>query len=138
MLPLSLVFVGMIAFNNLALKFVGVAFYNVGRSLTTIFNVVRTAAADCPLPRRCSSFGPTADRVGGWQVLSYFMLRQTTSFQALFMCGIIVAGFFLGVDQEQQDSDLSMTGIRAWPFPFFSVLALPTLSPSHPPAHTLT
>ncbi len=39
-LPLSIVFVCMIAFNNLCLKFVGVAFYNVGRSLTTVFNVV--------------------------------------------------------------------------------------------------
>lgn len=39
-LPLSVVFVGMITFNNLTLKFLGVAFYNVGRSLTTVFNVV--------------------------------------------------------------------------------------------------
>ena len=42
-LPLSVVFVSMITFNNLTLKFLGVAFYNVGRSLTTVFNVVRTA-----------------------------------------------------------------------------------------------
>lgn len=39
-LPLSIVFVCMITFNNLCLKNVGVAFYNVGRSLTTVFNVV--------------------------------------------------------------------------------------------------
>ncbi len=39
-LPLSLVFVGMIMFNNLCLQYLGVAFYNVGRSLTTVFNVV--------------------------------------------------------------------------------------------------
>ena len=39
-MPLSLVFVGMITFNNLTLKYLGVAFYNVGRSLTTVFNVV--------------------------------------------------------------------------------------------------
>ena len=39
-LPLSLVFVAMISFNNLCLKYVGVAFYYVGRSLTTVFNVV--------------------------------------------------------------------------------------------------
>eukprot|EP00045_Choanoeca_perplexa_P015119 m.183039 g.183039 ORF g.183039 m.183039 type:complete len:334 (+) comp16891_c0_seq9:33-1034(+) len=82
-LPLSLVFVGMIAFNNLTLKFVGVAFYNVGRSLTTIFNVA----------------------------LSYFMLQQTTSLRAIAMCGVIVAGFFLGVDSEKSEADLSFTGI---------------------------
>ncbi len=40
MAPLSIIFVGMIVFNNLTLKYVGVAFYNVGRSLTTVFNVV--------------------------------------------------------------------------------------------------
>lgn len=39
-LPLSVVFVGMITFNNLCLKYLGVSFYNVGRSLTTVFNVV--------------------------------------------------------------------------------------------------
>ena len=39
-LPLSAVFVGMITFNNLCLKHLGVSFYNVGRSLTTVFNVV--------------------------------------------------------------------------------------------------
>ena len=39
-MPLSVVFVGMIAFNNLCLKEVGVPFYNVGRSLTTLFNIV--------------------------------------------------------------------------------------------------
>ncbi len=38
--PLSIVFVAMITFNNLCIKYVGVAFYYVNRSLTTIFNVV--------------------------------------------------------------------------------------------------
>lgn len=61
-LPLSLVFIGMITFNNLCLKFVGVAFYNVGRSLTTVFNVL----------------------------LSYLLLKQTTSLYALLSCGIII------------------------------------------------
>ncbi|VDM66894.1 unnamed protein product [Strongylus vulgaris] len=39
-LPLSIVFVAMISFNNLCLKYVGVSFYYVGRCLTTVFNVV--------------------------------------------------------------------------------------------------
>ncbi|GBO24015.1 GDP-fucose transporter 1, partial [Araneus ventricosus] len=38
-LPLSLIFVAMITFNNLCLKYVGVPFYYIGRSLTTVFNV---------------------------------------------------------------------------------------------------
>lgn len=61
-LPLSVVFIGMITFNNLCLKYVGVAFYNVGRSLTTVFNVL----------------------------LSYLLLKQTTSFYALLTCSIII------------------------------------------------
>ena len=39
---LSLVFVGMITFNNLSLKYVEVSFYNVARSLTIVFNVALT------------------------------------------------------------------------------------------------
>lgn len=37
---LSFVFVGMVTFNNLCLKFVEVSFYNVARSLTIVFNVM--------------------------------------------------------------------------------------------------
>lgn len=37
--PLSVIFVGMITFNNLCLKWVEVSFYNVARSLTIVFNV---------------------------------------------------------------------------------------------------
>ncbi|XP_063083889.1 GDP-fucose transporter 1 isoform X2 [Cavia porcellus] len=115
-LPLSVVFIGMITFNNLCLKYVGVAFYNVGRSLTTVFNVL----------------------------LSYLLLKQTTSLYALLTCGIIIGaqhrfwtclslegtqgssgagcfppsswpwpeegGFWLGVDQEGAEGTLSLLG----------------------------
>ncbi|KAM4596953.1 GDP-fucose transporter 1 isoform 1-T1 [Fundulus diaphanus] len=88
-LPLSLVFIGMITFNNLCLKFVGVAFYTVGRSLSTVFNVL----------------------------LSFVILKQTTSLHAIICCGIILGGFWLGVDQEGLAGSLSWTGV------FFGVLA---------------
>lgn len=88
-LPLSIVFIGMITFNNLCLKHVGVAFYTVGRSLSTVFNVL----------------------------LSYVILKQTTSFYAILCCGIILGGFWLGVDQEGVAGSLSWTGV------FFGVLA---------------
>ncbi|XP_017269678.1 GDP-fucose transporter 1 isoform X1 [Kryptolebias marmoratus] len=88
-LPLSVVFIGMITFNNLCLKNVGVAFYTVGRSLSTVFNVL----------------------------LSYVLLKQTTSLQALICCGIILGGFWLGVDQEGLSGSLSWLGV------FFGVLA---------------
>lgn len=75
-LPLSIIFVGMITFNNLCLKYVGVAFYFVGRSLTTVFNVA----------------------------LTYIVLGQKTSTPAVICCLVIIFGFFLGVDQEAHSS----------------------------------
>nr|SVE79557.1 EOG090X081X [Daphnia magna] len=81
-LPLSLVFVAMISFNNLCLKYVGVAFYYIGRSLTTVFNVLMT----------------------------WILLGEKTSFSALICCAIIVGGFWLGVDQEGVAGSLSISG----------------------------
>ncbi|CAF2792777.1 unnamed protein product [Rotaria sp. Silwood2] len=71
-LPLSLMFVAMIIFNNLTLKYLTVSFYMVGRSLTTVANVVFT----------------------------YVMLGDRTSYRAVGCCCLIIAGFFLGIDQE--------------------------------------
>lgn len=93
-LPLSLLFAGMIATNNLCLKHVGVAFYYVGRSLTTVFNVVFT----------------------------YIILGQCTSARCIACCGAIVAGFWLGVDQESLAGSLSIVGTT------FGVLGSLTLS----------
>lgn len=81
-LPLSIVFVGMITFNNLCLKHVGISFYYIGRSLTTVFNVL----------------------------LTYFILGQRTSLAAIACCGTIVAGFYLGVDQEEASGSFSLAG----------------------------
>ncbi|ESO02565.1 hypothetical protein HELRODRAFT_65661 [Helobdella robusta] len=82
-LPLSIIFVMMITCNNLCLKYVGVAFYYIVRSLTTVFNVI----------------------------LSYIILKQTTSGRAIACCGIIIAGFGLGVNQENAMGDLSIWGV---------------------------
>ncbi|XP_072321449.1 GDP-fucose transporter 1 [Eucyclogobius newberryi] len=82
-LPLSVVFIAMITFNNLCLQHVGVAFYTVSRSLSTVFNVL----------------------------LSYVVLRQGTSLPALISCGVILGGFWLGIDQEGVAGSLSWTGV---------------------------
>ncbi|WKY06923.1 hypothetical protein Q1695_006812 [Nippostrongylus brasiliensis] len=82
-LPLSVVFVGMIAFNNLCLKHVGVSFYYLGRCLTTVFNVVCT----------------------------YLILGQRTSVKAIGCCLLIVAGFLMGIDQEDASGSLSVIGV---------------------------
>uniref|UniRef100_A0A914CPP5 Sugar phosphate transporter domain-containing protein n=1 Tax=Acrobeloides nanus TaxID=290746 RepID=A0A914CPP5_9BILA len=82
-LPLSFIFVGMIAFNNLCLKYVGVSFYYVGRSLTTVFNVA----------------------------CSYVILGQQTSKPAIVCCLVIIGGFLLGVNQEDVAGSLSIIGV---------------------------
>lgn len=80
--PLAVVFASMIVFNNLCLKHVDVSFYYIGRSLTTVFNVC----------------------------LTYVVLRQRTSLKTCFCCVFIVAGFWLGVDQEKFIGTLSVAG----------------------------
>lgn len=75
-------FTMMIATNNLCLKYVGVAFYYIGRSLTTVFNVV----------------------------FSYLLLRQKTSVSCLLCCLAIIGGFGLGVDQESLTASFSLIG----------------------------
>lgn len=80
----------MITFNNLCLKHVGVAFYYVGRSLTTVFNVVSTVHHDRKTKLHTEIF----------QVCTYFILGKTTSCRALICCAVIIGGFLLGVDQE--------------------------------------
>lgn len=72
----------MIATNNLCLKYVSVAFYYIGRSLTTIFNVIFT----------------------------YLLLGEKTSKQCLSFCILIIVGFYLGIDQEHFAGSLSITG----------------------------
>lgn len=70
--PLSLVFVGMITFNNLCLKWVEVSFYNVARSLTIVFNVF----------------------------FSSMMLGSSTSSRTMMCLGIVIMGFFMGSTGE--------------------------------------
>jgi len=71
-LPLSLIFVGMITFNNLCLKMVEVSFYNVARSLTIVFNVA----------------------------LSQVILGSTTTTRTGVCLLIVISGFFMGAKGE--------------------------------------
>ena len=70
--PLSIVFVGMITFNNLCLKWVEVSFYNVARSLTIVFNVI----------------------------LSQVLLGSKTSTKTMGCLAIVILGFFVGAQGE--------------------------------------
>ena len=71
-LPLSCVFVGMIALNNLCLRWVEVSFYNVARSLTIVFNVF----------------------------LSRLILGSPISLMTMGCLGIVILGFFMGANGE--------------------------------------
>lgn len=71
-LPLTFVFLGMIVFNNLCLKYVEVSFYQVARSLTIVFNVVFT----------------------------YTLLGKTTNRNTLICCLVIIVGYLMGCDGE--------------------------------------
>ncbi|OWF48311.1 GDP-fucose transporter 1 [Mizuhopecten yessoensis] len=44
-------------------------------------------------------------------VFSYLILKQATSCKSLACCGVIIAGFFLGVDQEGAAGSLSVVGV---------------------------
>lgn len=81
--PLSVLYIGMLLLNNFCLKNVGVAFYFVSRSLTTVFNVAFT----------------------------YFLMNEPVSRGALLCCAFIVSGFILGIDQESVIGSLSVIGV---------------------------
>jgi GDP-fucose transporter C1 len=66
--PVTLIFIGMVVFNNLCLKYVEVSFYQTARSLTICFSVVFT----------------------------YFILGVSTSTKAIMCCGVVMFGFAVG------------------------------------------
>eukprot|EP01032_Pedospumella_encystans_P007945 gene7945-9475_t len=72
MLPLSLIFVGMITFNNLCLQYVEVSFYNVARCLSLVFNVIFT----------------------------YLVLGKSTNLITCSTLIVVIAGFVLGINGE--------------------------------------
>jgi len=106
--PLSLVFVGMITFNNLCLKWVEVSFYNVARSLTIVFNVF----------------------------LSRVFLGIPTSCKTLLCLGIVILGFLMGSHGELNFSLLgTLAGVMSSLFvslnSIFTKKVLPVVDDNH-------
>ncbi|KAI8970126.1 triose-phosphate transporter family-domain-containing protein [Mycotypha africana] len=66
--PLTFIYVGMLALNNLCLKYVEVTFYQVARSLSINFSILFT----------------------------YVILKKKTSRPALFACFVVFLGFLIG------------------------------------------
>eukprot|EP01036_Dinobryon_divergens_P033841 gene33841-43725_t len=71
-LPLSLIFVAMVTFNNICLQYVAVSFYNVARCLSLVFNVMFT----------------------------YIFLGRTTSLLTCSTLLVVMVGFVSGVQGE--------------------------------------
>lgn len=85
-LPLSLIFVAMIAFNNLCLQYVQVSFYNIARSLSIIFSAIFT----------------------------YLILGKSTSALSCSTQIIVFYGMYLGIEGEMDFSLLgTVAGILA-------------------------
>lgn len=83
MLMLSMSSVCGLTFNNLMLKHIGVAFYQVARSFTIIFTIG----------------------------LSATVLGRRLAPRALISCLLVVCGFFVGIDQEDASGTLSIFGV---------------------------
>ena len=82
-LKLTCAYVGMLVFNNLCLKSVGVPFYQIARSMTLTFTVL----------------------------FAVIILRQAVSVRVMLCCGLVVGGFLLGIDQEKLAGTLSVQGV---------------------------
>lgn len=82
-LRFSCVFVASLTMNNLMLKHISVAFYQVARSSTLIFTIL----------------------------LSQCMLHKPITWKAIIACLIVTCGFFIGIDQEDASGTLSVWGI---------------------------
>ena len=83
LMMLTFTYVSMLSFNNLCLKHVGVAFFQVARSMTLIFTVI----------------------------FSILLLKKTVSVPIMGCCAIVAGGFVLGVDQEKVAGTLSLRGV---------------------------
>jgi GDP-fucose transporter C1 len=67
-LPLTLIYVGMLAFNNLCLNYVDIVFYQVARSLSIVFTVL----------------------------IGYYMFGETQSQKCLLAIGAVILGYVIG------------------------------------------
>jgi len=72
MMSLTIMFVGMVSFNQLCLQYVEVSFYNVARSLTIVCNVI----------------------------FSKILLGESTSNKTMLCLAVVIFGFFVGSDGE--------------------------------------
>ncbi|XP_059157627.1 GDP-fucose transporter 1-like [Physella acuta] len=83
MIMASVTFTGTLVFNNLMLKYISVAFYQVARSLTLIFVIS----------------------------LSVVILREKITSKVILSCFFIIMGFYIGVDNEILSNGVHLIGV---------------------------
>ena len=115
LLPLSVVFVGMITLNNLCLKNVGVSFYYIGRccsSYSSPLSYICTQEPDHSLQCSLNLLHSRPENVAQVKPEERKSLNsnQFSYSSAICCCLSIVGGFYLGVDQEDQSGSFSLTG----------------------------
>ena len=106
-LPLSIVFVAMITFNNLCLKFVGVSFYYIGN----FFEIFFKEYSNIHIKIFLSPLGRSLTTVFN-VIFTYLILGQKTTTRAILCCVTIIFGFWLGIDQENESGSLSISGMK--------------------------
>ncbi|OII72138.1 translocator [Cryptosporidium ubiquitum] len=85
-LPMSICFVGLVAFGNICLKYVQVSTYQLARSGSLIFTVI----------------------------VSYFMLGQKQTWQSILACIVVCAGFLIGsLDRSTLSAMGIITGLAS-------------------------
>ena len=83
MILASMLFTGTLIFNNLMLKYISVAFYQLARSLTLIFVIL----------------------------FSSLVLGEKVSWKIISSCALIILGFYIGVDEEIFSQGLHALGV---------------------------
>nr|AKN21645.1 slc35c-1 [Schmidtea mediterranea] len=83
MIIMILSFSLMLFLNNLTLKFVGISFFQIARSLTLVFTVIFTKIC----------------------------LHKSQSVNIILCCAVVVIGFVMGIDQEKLTGNLSIAGV---------------------------
>ena len=110
-LPLSLVFVAMITFNNLCLKFVGVSFYYIGNYFEDLKYFLKNIPSNRCIKIFFSPSGRSLTTVFN-VIFTYLILGQKTTTRAILCCVTIIFGFWLGIDQENESGSLSISGMK--------------------------
>lgn len=113
--PLSLVFVGMITFNNVCLKLVEVSFYNVARSLTIVFNVFFTWAL-LGMTSSCKTIMCLMIVIFGFLIGSWGEIN----FSVLGTCAGVLSSLFVSLNSIFTKRVLPVVDDNHWSLTFYN------------------